>query len=133
MNGSCHCGRVTIALPARPEYLNRCNCTVCTKLGTLWGYYTATEVGIAGETRAYRRADVETPLLDFNFCAVCGVTTHWSPTEHFDSPRLAVNMRLFEPAELAGVEVRYGDKRNTGIGEPRRYWRAPTVFGEAGL
>jgi hypothetical protein len=133
MKGSCHCGRIAIDLPRPPEYLNQCNCTSCYKLGTLWGYYTKAEVRIDGTPTAYRRADSVPPVLNLNFCDHCGCTTHWSPTEFADFDRMGVNMRLFDRADLTGVEVRYGDRLNHDAGEKRFHYREPTVFGEAGV
>ena len=128
MKGSCHCGAVSLNVPARPDYLNQCNCTACAKLGTLWGYYLTDAVTIEGSPLAYARVDSDPPMLHFNFCGSCGATTHWSPTEHHPIDRLGVNMRLFEPDDLIGLEVRYGDRRNHAAAEPRQYCRAPTIF-----
>ncbi len=133
MRGSCHCGRVAIRTPGPPAILNQCNCTLCTKLGALWGYYPASDVAIVGEPRAYLRADAESPRLSFHFCGACGATTHWSAIEPSAAPRLGVNMRLFEPAELQGIEVRYGDRRNAGRGDPPRQYREPAIFDGAGV
>ena len=132
MNGSCHCGRVTIRVPAPPDYLNACNCTLCVKNGALWAYYPRGRVEIDGEARAYVRADEAEPYLSTNFCADCGSTTHWAPLAADAPDRMGVNMALFEPAELRGIEVRYGDRRNDYEGE-RRYYRAPTVFDGVGV
>jgi hypothetical protein len=46
---------------------------------------------------------------------------------------MGVNMRLFDRAELAGIEVRYGDRLNHDAGKKRFYYREPTVFGDAGV
>ena len=37
--GSCHCGAVRIAVPAAPEWVASCNCSICRKLGSLVAYY----------------------------------------------------------------------------------------------
>ena len=130
MRGACHCGAVSINVPASPDYLNQCNCTLCTKLGALWGYYSPDQVEIEGARRAYQRADADPPTIIAHFCEQCGATIDWSPVDPA-SHRMGVNMRLFEPADLHGVEVRYGDRRSGGTA-PRRYYRSPTVFGDDG-
>jgi hypothetical protein len=127
MNGSCHCGQVTLTVPARPDYLNECNCSVCTKLGAMWGYYTADQVTVAGAPRAYVRADVAEPSLAFHSCTECGSTTHYTMIEAGPTSRVGVNMRTFDPAWLIGVEQRFGDRRNAPSGE-RRYYRDPRPF-----
>ena len=121
MQGSCHCGRVTVRLAAWPEFINPCNCSLCMKLGAAWGYYPPAE-----------RADVGRPSIVVHFCGACGATVNWSPAAHLPQDRMGINMRLFEPAALAGVEVRYGDRRSDGDAEPRPYLRPPTIFDGSG-
>lgn len=36
---SCHCGQVRIELDRRPDYINECNCTLCSKAGVRWGLF----------------------------------------------------------------------------------------------
>jgi len=130
VKGACHCGQVTITVPGRPDYLNQCNCTFCAKLGGLWGYYPDSAVEVTGATRAYSRTDQERPTIAAHFCPTCGATIRWAPLPELGSDRTGINMRLFEPAELAGVEVRYGDRRAHPHVEPRRYYHPPTTYGE---
>ncbi len=133
MKGRCHCGGVRITVPAAPDHLNQCNCSACFTAGALWGYYPAASVVIEGAPIAYRRADIDPPLLDLNFCGGCGTRTHWSATPHLATERMGVNMRLFDPAALAGIAVHYGDRRTGPATEPRRHYREPTVFDGAGV
>ena len=132
MKGSCHCGAVSIEVPDRPEYLNQCNCTACWKLGTLWGYYPGDAVRIGGGPRSYARVDVPQPTITFDFCDGCGATIQWAPVPGNASPRRGINMRLFDPGELRGIEVRYGDRRNHDAVEPRHYARQATMFDDGG-
>lgn len=117
LNGTCHCGAVRLTIPRKPDYVNDCNCTLCTKSAGLWGYYDPAEVSISGETRTYTRADLPEPALATHFCGTCGCTTHWTMLEDFAAthpempPRMGINMRLFEPETVGGVEVRLVDGR----------------------
>ncbi len=118
MIGGCHCGDVSVALPARPDYINLCDCSLCAKSGGAWGYFTADQVRIEGATRAYRRADRDTAAVEMHFCDTCGTTTHWVLTEHAEGDRVGVNMRIFAPSEVSGIEARTLDGRNwSGDGE----------------
>ncbi len=131
MNGRCHCGAVTITVPTPPAYLNLCNCSACFKLGAMWSYYPASTVNVVGETQAYARSDKADPNLHFHFCGRCGATTHWSFIEPAGRDRMGVNARLFEPAELAGIEVRYGERRTADQAAERTY-REPSIFAASG-
>ena len=113
---SCLCGRVHVSISRRPDFLNECNCTLCTTHGGRWGYYRAAEVRISGVTTGYRRSDLDEVCLELNFCPHCGTTTHWTPTDAFIAgndgyDRMGVNMRLFDPAALSGIELRFPNGR----------------------
>lgn len=112
MTGGCHCGAVSVTVPQRPPYVNFCDCSLCAKSGGVWGYYERIELTVDGETESYRRSDYEKPAVEMHFCPGCGTTTHWVTTEHFEGKHAGVNMRIFEPAELEGVEARFPDGRN---------------------
>jgi hypothetical protein len=113
MTLSCLCGRVHVTVGRRPDYVNECNCALCSKSGARWGYFHPTEVGVEGETRGYRRADKDEPNAEIRFCAECGSTTHFVLTKaavsKFGDTLLGVNMRLAREGDLRGVEVRFPD------------------------
>jgi hypothetical protein len=131
VNGSCHCGQVSVSVPDVPGYMNACNCSLCLKLGALWAYYPRDAVRVEGERRAYLRNDVVRPKLSVDFCTRCGATIDWLPANDNREDRMAVNMRLFDPAALIGVQVIYGDRRNHADPSEAVY-RKPTIFDGAG-
>ncbi|MCA1654848.1 MAG: aldehyde-activating protein [Sphingomonadales bacterium] len=114
--GSCHCGAVEIRIGEAPEYINECNCSLCSKHGALWGYFEPDRVRVFGATEIYCRSDRAEPTAALHFCAVCGCTTHWTATPAFIrkfgiANRMGVNFRLFEPSSFKGVELRFPDGR----------------------
>lgn len=112
MTGACHCGAIRVTVAHKPAYVNFCDCSLCAKSGGVWGYYEGADVAVSGVTRPYRRGDHETPTVEMHSCPTCATTTHWITTEHFAGERTGVNARIFEPAELHGVEARFPDGRN---------------------
>ena|ERR1700761_76943 len=112
---SCLCGQVRIELPKRPDFINACNCLLCSKTGAHWAYFHPSDVGIAGATKGYRREDKAAPAAEIRFCATCGATTHFVLTEtavaQFGNVQMGVNMRLADEADLAGIALRYPDGR----------------------
>ena len=110
MQGRCACGSVSLTLARRPEQINQCDCSVCLRLGAAWAYFAAEEAEVAGSTAAYTRTDLPDPYIAFHFCLNCGSTTHWAGLEEGPAAgRRGINMRLFEPDELDGIEVRFSD------------------------
>lgn len=108
-DGSCQCGAVTVRLPRAPDYVGECNCSMCLRTGFRGIYFGSEELAIAGEVDQYVRTDLDQAYLRLLRCATCGVTTHWEPLTPPPHDRMGVNARLFDPALLAGVEVRAVD------------------------
>ena len=110
----CHCGRATIRLPRKPDYVNHCNCSLCATTGWRGIYYASDELTIAGEFDEYVREDLSPgeTFLKVLRCAHCGNPTHWVPLADPPHKRMGVNARLVDPALLAGVEVREIDGRS---------------------
>lgn len=91
-------------MPGRPASVADCNCSLCTRLGTLWAYYPDADVAIAGTTVAYVWGD---RTIGIHHCPVCGCTTHWrllaAPRD-----RIGINARLLDGG-TTGAEVRRHD------------------------
>ncbi|MCS0502391.1 GFA family protein [Ancylobacter mangrovi] len=115
MTFSCLCGRVRVDIPAPPAFINACNCTLCSKSGARWAYFSPSEVGVEGVTNGYSREDKEDPAAEIHFCPTCGSTTHFvltaSAVSRFGNSQMGVNMRLVDEKDLAGTELRYPDGR----------------------
>lgn len=117
MTGSCHCGAVSVTLKQKPDFVNFCDCSFCSKMGGAWAYTNKAEANITGRTVTYSRADYEKPVVEMHSCAKCYATTHWTITEGTD-PQVAaldsvgVNIRIFDPADCENIEARFLDGRN---------------------
>ena len=111
LEASCHCGAVRVTIPTAPAYINECNCSFCVKRGATWGYFTRAEVIPSGDTSGYVHARMANPFVRVYFCPNCGCTTHGVACDDTIDWTI-VNMRLFDPDIIAGVEIRYPDGRN---------------------
>lgn len=112
MMASCHCGRVTIRLPRKPESVTQCNCSLCAKTGFRGVYFASDELVINGEFDAYVRADLKQAFLATHRCRNCGVVTHWTPLSDPPHERMGINARLIDEALLDGVPVNDVDGRS---------------------
>jgi len=119
---SCLCGQIRVELGKRPDYINECNCTLCSKSGARWGYFHPSEVQVDGAAKGYSRGDKDDPTAEIRFCPNCGSTTHFNLTASavakFGDTLTGVNMALAEEQDLAGIELRFPDgKAWPGEGE----------------
>ncbi|MFL6725237.1 MAG: GFA family protein [Sphingomicrobium sp.] len=110
--GSCHCGRVRITLPRKPDEITLCNCSLCAKTGFQGVYFPSGELHIEGEFDSYVREDLSEPCLRNHRCRHCGVATHWTLLSDPPYDRMGVNARLLEPDVLKDVPVREVDGRS---------------------
>lgn len=109
MQGRCACGGVTVTVARPPEYINICNCSLCRRLGGAMAYYDQSEVQVEGTVRDFVRQDLDEVYLANQFCPTCGTVIRWLPLPSYDSERTGVNMRLFDPEQIAGTECRFPD------------------------
>lgn len=107
ITGSCHCGRVHWRFEGVPDGATACNCTICRRPGALWIYgYKGHEISVSGPTKAYVRQH-----LAFHFCPECGCVVSWRANDVGDDGRcrIAVNVRLAEPAAVAEIPIDHFD------------------------
>jgi hypothetical protein len=130
---SCLCGQIRVETRKQPDYIQECNCTLCSKSGARWGYFHPSEVRVEGDASGYCREDKDDPGALLQFCAKCGVTTHFVLTanavaKHGNS-LMGVNMRLADESDLAGVELRFPDGRGWSGAGGFAYVREALIIG----
>ena len=108
IQGSCHCGAVNFQFEGVPEGATTCNCTVCRRYGVLWAYdHEGEGIKVSGQTKAYVRGKA----VEFHFCAHCGCVAFWRAQAKGEDGkrRIAVNLRLAEPALVADIPIDHFD------------------------
>ena len=109
LTATCHCGAIRIDLPAKPETVTDCNCSICRRYGTLWAYYKESEVQVHAAPGATKGYAWGRKVLRFVGCVTCGCITHWERIVPVAGSKMGVNARNFEPGDLAGIPVRLLD------------------------
>ncbi|MGQ0457555.1 MAG: GFA family protein [Hyphomicrobium sp.] len=118
LEGSCHCGAVTWRFDGAPESATACNCTICRRYGALWIYgHEGADVSISGDAAAYQRGR----MLTYHFCPKCGCIAAWRglQPEADGRRRMAVNVRLADPAKVAALLIDHFDGLDTFDDLPR--------------
>lgn len=115
--GSCHCQATRFQVDGPPETVTRCTCSICSRKGALWAYYTPAQVRFVSQDAksTYRW---QSNMVAAHFCSVCGVSTYNESPDFstgepdFENPRIAINARLFEDFDLDAVPVEVLDGKN---------------------
>ncbi|ASI91025.1 GFA family protein [Vibrio mediterranei] len=108
-NAQCHCGNITLSFANWPANLTSCNCSVCRRYGTLWGYYEPDSVTVSvlrQPTTAYQWGD---GFIDFHHCPECGCVTHFTSTDKSPTQKVAINFKMVAPEEISTIHIRYFD------------------------
>ncbi len=131
LEGSCHCGKVRWTLEGDPGSVTICNCTLCRRYGALWAYdFEHGRICLTGPTQSYTRAEKQDPALEIIFCPSCAGVLAWRGLrlEEDGRRRMAVNVRLALPGEVAGLSIDRFDGLDTFDDLPvdgrcvRDYW-----------
>ncbi len=135
MTGTCICGAARITVQKKPAFIHDCDCTLCRKSGAGWAYYPLNEVHTEGQTVSVMRTDKADPAVQVHSCPTCAATTHFVAAKSFTDRHgptdvIGVNMRLFDPGDLKGVEVRFPDGRGWSGQGAFGYRRHPGVIGK---
>ena len=118
IEGSCLCGAVRWTFAAQPDGATACNCTACRRYGVLWAYdYENEGIAVSGATQAFARGK----SLEFHFCPTCGCVAFWrgQQVDAKGRRRIAVNLRLAEPASVAAIPIDRFDGLDTFADLPR--------------
>jgi hypothetical protein len=117
LKGSCHCKATQFEVSEAPASVTRCTCSICSKRGALWAYYTPEQVTMATqESTSTHRWGSRTVKL--HFCRTCGCSTYnespsWVDRKpDFTRPRIAINARLFDDFDLDAVPIQVLDGKN---------------------
>jgi hypothetical protein len=118
IKGSCHCGQTQFEVSEAPAGVTRCTCSLCSKRGALWAYYTPAQFRLISPPENVATYLWGSRTVKHHFCANCGCGTYsespdWSTGKpDFDNPKVGVNARLFDDLDLDAVPVTVIDGKN---------------------
>ncbi len=113
--GGCHCGAVRYQVTAAIDAVVSCNCSICSKTGTLLAFAPAA---------AFRLERGEDDLADYQFgkkrihhlfCRRCGVKSFGRGTAPDGRPMVAINVRCLDGVDATALPVRAFDGRSVPI------------------
>ncbi|KAJ7130927.1 glutathione-dependent formaldehyde-activating enzyme [Mycena filopes] len=121
--GSCHCGAVRYALVNAEKITTgrACNCSHCSRDGSVWVYPQTTSVTFAGKDEAATEYQFGTNKAFHGFCKICGVpvyTRFVGMNPEYDA-KTSLNIRTINRLDLNAVEITVADgKSYPGVYDP---------------
>ncbi|KEQ17532.1 GFA family protein [Endozoicomonas numazuensis] len=109
---SCHCGGIVLNADEAPETITSCNCSICHRIGALWGYYLDEQVETQQTVaiQDYRWGD---KTITFHTCSGCGCTTHYTAVREDGKTKIGLNTRMVSREDTKDIRVRYFDGADT--------------------
>ncbi len=110
--GSCHCGRVAFEVEGEPKQLLECNCSICTRKGSLLWF-------VPREKLRLRTPEADAATYMFNkhvikhrFCPNCGIHPYGEANDPSGKAMAAINVRCLERFDFKAVPVKQFDGRS---------------------
>ena len=72
IKGSCHCGQTQFEVSEAPASVTRCTCSLCSKRGALWAYYTPAQFRLTSPPENVATYLWGSRTVKHHFCAGCG-------------------------------------------------------------
>ena len=110
--GGCHCGNVRYEVTASLSEVMECNCSICSKTGTLLTFVPADQFRLlAGQDRLTDYQFAKKTIHPV-FCPVCGIRSFARGTRPDGREMVAINARCLEDVDLGSLRVTHFDGRS---------------------
>ncbi|HUA36481.1 MAG TPA: GFA family protein [Candidatus Binataceae bacterium] len=109
-SGGCHCGKVRFEATAPLEFVDECNCSICTKKAYLHWVVPRDAFKMLTAEENLATYSFNTGVAKHHFCRACGVAPFYIPRS--DPDKVDVNARCIDGIDLASLRVEKFDGRN---------------------
>jgi hypothetical protein len=110
--GSCHCGRVRFEVEGEVDSGLACNCSICSRRGSLLWFVPREKLRLLGDEDAAATYTFHQHVIRHRFCATCGIHPYGEGTGPDGKRIAAINLRTLEDFDLDSVPVKHFDGRS---------------------
>jgi hypothetical protein len=110
--GGCHCGKVRYEVKAAVDSAIGCNCSMCSKKGTLLTFVPEDAFTLKSGESELTDYQFNKHNIHHTFCRTCGVTSFARGTGPDGKKMLAVNVRCLDDFDLDAVNVKKFDGKS---------------------
>jgi hypothetical protein len=109
--GGCHCGKVTIEVEGDIAGAVSCNCSMCSKRGSLLWFVPREQMQLTGESELTTYT-FNKHVIKHRFCANCGIHPFGEGVDPKGNATAAINIRCLEGIDLESIPVNHFDGRS---------------------
>lgn len=111
-DGGCHCGavRYRVTLPLESAFV--CNCSICSRAGTVLAPAPAAQFELLSGQDDLRDYQFGKKVIHHLFCGRCGIKSFARGKARDGSDMVAVNVRCLDGVDLAAIPVKPFDGKS---------------------
>jgi hypothetical protein len=110
--GSCHCGRTAFEAEGDLEKVIECNCSICSKRGTLHWFLQREKFRLLTAEDGLATYTFNKHRIRHRFCTTCGCAPFGEGIAPSGNPMVAINARCLDGVDLSRVERGQFDGRS---------------------
>lgn len=107
--GSCHCGKVAFEVEGELTGAISCNCSICTRNGSLLWMVPDTQFKLLTGEEDLTRYTFNKHIIQHQFCSTCGVESFSHGVDPKGNKMFAVNIHCLENADIESLPVHHYD------------------------
>ena len=111
-NGGCHCGRVRYEIEADVTQAIDCNCSICSKRGSLHWFLPKEKFRLLSPEDGFSTYTFNKHRIKHRFCPKCGCSPFGEGLAPSGKYMVAINARCLDEVDLSGVERGHFDGRS---------------------
>jgi hypothetical protein len=110
-SGGCHCGRVQYEVDMEIEQAVECNCSSCSKRGSLLAFTSADNFRLKSEA-PLSEYQFGKKRVHYYFCPSCGVCSFAKGAAADGKMTVAINIRCLDGVDLSKIPVKHFDGKS---------------------
>jgi hypothetical protein len=107
--GSCHCGRVAFEVEGEPDSALACNCSICSRRGSLLWFVPRARLRLLTPEDAAASYTFNKHVIQHRFCPACGIHPYGEGQTPDGQAMAAINLRCLENFDFSQVPVQHFD------------------------
>jgi hypothetical protein len=107
--GGCHCGDVRYQVTMKLTGGMTCNCSICSKTGTVLTFVPETEFKLISGEGSLTDYQFGKQRLHHLFCKRCGIRSFARGSGRDGTPMAAINIRCLDEIDLASIPTQQYD------------------------
>src|SRR5688572_7970505 len=95
-SGGCHCGQVRYEVTAAIDRVMSCNCSICSKRGSLLAFVGADQFRLKSGENALTEYLFNKKAIHHLFCKTCGIMSFARGSMPDGKPMVSINVRCLD-------------------------------------